>query len=187
MLGIFVKDIWSSFYIKGMKTWEIRPYTTNYRGPVVLINSKNNLCLCIMQLVDCIPLSKERWEMNYEKHRTLSSYETLSYKTESSPGYAWVLKNPYFINDNIRIERRDRRPIIEVNEQMIPSNILSPITFTSERIACKFVGSTMFLYWLRKNYFSLIALIDLNNNDTSLITSEIAPSEKDYIVQQLIP
>lgn len=69
MLGIFVKTPWPDFYKKGMKTWEIRSYPIDYRGDVLLIESGTNKAICKMSLIDCIPLTKERWEMNFEKHR----------------------------------------------------------------------------------------------------------------------
>lgn len=65
MLGLFVAKPWPSFYRKGMKTWEIRTYPTDYHGDIVLIESHSNIIVCKMQLNDCIPLSKERWKMNY--------------------------------------------------------------------------------------------------------------------------
>ena len=68
MFGLFVTDLWSKFYRKGMKTWDIRSYPTNYRGPIVIINNQNNKVVCKMDLIDCIPLTKELWEMNFEKH-----------------------------------------------------------------------------------------------------------------------
>lgn len=77
MLGIFVKSPWPNFYKKGMKTWEIRSYPTDYRGDVLFIESGTNKVICKMSLADCIPLTKERWEMNFEKHRTSCSYEEL--------------------------------------------------------------------------------------------------------------
>lgn len=40
------------------------------------------------ELVDCIPLNKERWEMNFEKHRTSCDCECLPYRKDTSPAYA---------------------------------------------------------------------------------------------------
>lgn len=49
-----------------MKSWEIRSYPTDYRGDILIIESKTNRAICKMKLTDCIPLTKERWEMNFE-------------------------------------------------------------------------------------------------------------------------
>ena len=88
MLGIFVRSPWPDFYKKGMKTWEIRSYPTDYRGDVLLIESGTNKIICKMYLKECLPLTKERWEMNFEKHRTSCSYEELPYRKDNSPAYA---------------------------------------------------------------------------------------------------
>lgn len=105
MLGLFITESWSSFYSKGMKTWEIRNYPTDYRGDIALIESHSNIIVCKMQLNDCIPLSKERWEMNYEKHRTTCSYENLPYRKNGSPAYAWILSDPVVFDEEIVISR----------------------------------------------------------------------------------
>lgn len=70
ILGLFVINPWPLFYTKGMKTWKMGNYSTNYRDPLVLIASKSHTSVCQIQLSDCIPLNKERWEMNFENHRT---------------------------------------------------------------------------------------------------------------------
>lgn len=66
MLGLFVKKPWPSFYKKGMKSWEIRSYPTDYRGDILIIESETNRAICKMKLTDCILLTKELWEMNFE-------------------------------------------------------------------------------------------------------------------------
>lgn len=57
--------------------------------------------------------------------------------------------------------------------------------FKAERIACKFIEDTMLLYWMKKNYFALIAIVNLVSGSTQIITSEILPSEVDFIISQL--
>ncbi len=43
----------------------------------------------------------------------------------------------------------------------------------------------MLLYWMKKNYFALIAIVNLVSGSTQIITSEILPSEVDFIISQL--
>lgn len=70
MLSLYVTDPWPNFYSKGMKTWEIRSYPTDYRGDILIVSSHTNTVVCKMNVVNCFPLTKELWEMNFDKHRT---------------------------------------------------------------------------------------------------------------------
>ena len=185
MLGLFVTNPWPAFYNKGMKTWEIRSYPINYRGAIAIIDSKSNTVICQMHLKDCIPLNKERWEMNFEKHRTLCDYESLPYRKNNSPAYAWVLENPIKYTENITLHRNDRKPYMELDAAIFDGKTSTPISFVSERLACKFVGQTMLIYWLKKNYFALVAISDLESGNTRLVTDEIAENEIDYVISQI--
>ena len=135
MLGIFITKPWPAFYRKGLKTWEIRNYPINYRGEVVLIESHSNKVVCKMQLQDCIPLSKERWEMNFEKHRTSCSYEELPYRKNGSPAYAWILSNPVVFEDEITILRTSSQPYMQLDNTLFMDKATRQINFYSERIA----------------------------------------------------
>lgn len=59
MLGVFVTQPCPLFYSKGMKTWEIRSYLTDYRGKSAIIDLKTNKVICVMTLTNCVPLTKE--------------------------------------------------------------------------------------------------------------------------------
>lgn len=186
MLGIFVKNPWPSFYKRGMKTWEIRNYSTDYRGDVLIIESMTNQVVCKMTLKDCIPLNKERWEMNYEKHRTTCSYENLPYRKNGSSAFAWVLESPTLLSTQLIIRRIDSRPFIQLPESILNNHQLHPITFNAERIACKFIGDNMFLYWIKKTYFALVSITNTTSGYTQLITSEITSDEAEFMLEQLI-
>lgn len=185
MLGIFVKTPWPDFYKKGMKTWEIRSYPIDYRGDVLLIESGTNKAICKMSLIDCIPLTKERWEMNFEKHRTSCSYEELPYRKDNSPAYAWILEQPFCVTEPLSIQRANSHPCIAVSDSILKDIALTPICFSSERIACKFIGDTMLLYWMKRRYFALVCIVNLKTNHTQIITTEIESQEIDYIINQL--
>lgn len=185
MLALFVTAPWPLFYEKGMKTWEIRSYPIDYRGPIVLVNAKNNTVICQMQLTECIPLNKERWEMNFEKHRTSCDYDSLPYKRNNSPAYAWVLSSPIKFDDPIHIDRNDKKPYLYLDSSIFESKSSSPITFHSERLACKFLGQTMLIYWMKKQYFALVAVSNLQTGETQLVTDEISENETSYIINQL--
>lgn len=185
MLGLFVTNPWPSFYNKGMKTWEIRSYPTDYRGAIAIIDSKSNTVICQMCLKDCIPLNKERWEMNFEKHRTSCDYESLPYRKNGSPAYAWVLENPIKFKENITLYRKDRKPYMDIDAAIFDGKASTPISFVSERLACKFLGQTILIYWLKKNYFALVAISDLASGNTKLVTDEITDDEIEYVISQL--
>lgn len=71
MLALYVVDPWPSFYTKGMKTWEIRSYPTDYRGDVLIVSFHTNKVVCKMTLRDCVPLTKELWEIPQSEDDTL--------------------------------------------------------------------------------------------------------------------
>ncbi len=185
MLGLFVTNPWPMFYNKGMKTWEVRSYPTDYRGPIAIIDSKSNNLICQMYLKDCIPLNKERWEMNFEKHRTSCDYDSLPYRKGSSPAYAWVLEKPIKYEDTITLCRKGKKPYMDIDSSIFNGKKANPISFVSERLACKFLGQTMLIYWLKKNYFALVAVSDLASGNTRLVTDEIAENEIEYVISQL--
>ena len=185
MLALYITNPWPNFYSKGMKTWEVRSYPIDYRGDILLINAHSNTIICKMKLLDCITLTKERWEMNYEKHRISCSYETLPYRGTNSPAYAWILSSPVLFENTIHIKRTTNKPYFHINENIFDGHKTLPIIFKAERIACKFLGDTMFLYWMKKNYFALISITNLVSNNTQIITSEIDQSELDYVISQI--
>ena len=38
----------------------------------------------------------------------------------------------------------------------------------------------MLLYWMKKNYFALVGVVNLESNTTQIITAEIKPEEVDW-------
>ena len=183
MIGIFITEEWINFYKKGMKTWEIRSYPIDYRGEVLLIENKINQVVCKMNLIDCILLTKELWEMNFDKHRVSCSYEDLPYK-KNGTAYIWILGNIELCNKKIIIDRPNSKPYIPIIET-IDFNNFTPITNKVERIACNFFNETMLLYWIKKNYFALIGIYNLYTRKFLFITNEIKEEEVSYIINQI--
>lgn len=185
MLGLYVTFPWPLFYKKGMKTWEIRNYPIDYRGDILIIESGSNRVISKMTLADCIPLNKKRWEMNYEKHRTSCSYEALPYHTEKSPAYAWVLSDSMIPTSDIIIPRHSSKPYFELDDNLIKDYSFDSSQFIAERLACKFIDNSMLIYWLKKDYFALVAITNLTSQKTTIITEEISLQEIDFITNQL--
>ena len=89
MDGLIIKDKWIELILSGLKSWEIRGSRTNKRGTIYLIKSGSSRIMGQVDIVDCIELTKEKYEKNKEKHCIEAGYESLPY----SVPYAWVLKN----------------------------------------------------------------------------------------------
>lgn len=149
IMCLFVTKPWPLFYEKAMKEWDVRAYSTDYRGPILIVESKTNKVVCLMDLVDCIPLTKELWENNYDKHRVQSSFENLPYnKGTDKPAVAWVLKNPRSFKNEITIPRKGRSPYIYIDKSIISENETSTIKgYRHEHILCRFDNNEMVLYW----------------------------------------
>lgn len=185
MLALYVVDPWPSFYEKGMKTWEIRSYPTDYRGDVLIVSSYTNKVICKMTLKDCVPLTKELWEMHFDKHRTSCNFERLPYRQKTGTAYAWVLSEAVAFKEAVEVSREGRKPYHMIDDALVAGKTVEPIVFKPERLACKFLGNTMLIYWIRKNYFALVCISDLSTGRTELVTDEICEAEVPYIVNQL--
>lgn len=123
--------------------------------------------------------------MNFDKHRTSCCFEELPYRNGEGTAYAWILHNPVSIDHELTIVRQNSKPYMQLDDTILAGCLFHPLVFNSERIACKFIGNTMLLYWLKKSYFALIAVVDLSTNCTQLITAEISQDEASYILTQL--
>lgn len=85
MKALSIKDPWASMILQGEKTIETRTWKTNYRGELVICVSKkpisplSGFAVCIVNLVDCRPMTKEDIEFA---------------KCDIYPNaYSWVLDN----------------------------------------------------------------------------------------------
>lgn len=80
------------------KTWEIRGSNTSKRGRICLCESGTGLVKGTTQLIDSIPLTKELFEENRDKHKIYSmSWEELT-KIYKRP-YAWIFDKSYALNN----------------------------------------------------------------------------------------
>lgn len=88
--ALLLKPFWSNEILNNNKTWEIRSRRTNVRGRIGVIASGTSKIYGECELVDCIPLTKELYDNNFNKHHISCSYEELpeNYKK----GYIWVIK-----------------------------------------------------------------------------------------------
>ena len=62
MKALSVREPWISLIAEGNKTIETRTWNTNYRGPLLLVGSKNpsgpyaGKAACVVEVVDCHPM-----------------------------------------------------------------------------------------------------------------------------------
>lgn len=88
MKGLIIRKPWIDCILEGKKIWEIRGSKTNIRGKIELIQSGSGLVVGKCEIVDCIPLSLEKYKASADKHQ-ISDTLILPYKQT----YAWVIKN----------------------------------------------------------------------------------------------
>lgn len=88
MKALIIKSPWLKLILDGQKTWEIRSRRTNVRGKIALIQSGTGLVYGEAVLTDCIELTRDMLESNYDRHRI----SDLSIVTYNHP-CAWVLSD----------------------------------------------------------------------------------------------
>lgn len=89
MDALVIRPFWANKIFREGKCWEIRGSKTNKRGRIYIAKSMTSKIYGTVKIIDCIPLTKELWESNKDKHQVNMSWEELlnRYKTP----YAWVL------------------------------------------------------------------------------------------------
>jgi hypothetical protein len=87
MKGLIIKQPYIDNILSGRKTWEIRGGNTKTRGKIELIQSGSGLVVGCCEIVDCLPLDKDSFVANKEKH--LIQSEVLPYNKT----FAWVIEN----------------------------------------------------------------------------------------------
>ena len=95
MLALIVREPWDSLILSGQKTWEIRTKNTNVRGRIGIIRSKSGKIMGYAELVDSMPLSKEKLLANLGKHQITKKdvSELFAPGSKYKKPWAWVLRN----------------------------------------------------------------------------------------------
>lgn len=89
MKGLIIKPYWADLILSGQKTMELRGSNTKIRGRIGIIKSKTGQVYGEVDIVDCVPLSKEEFNQYKEKHKVICDFEDIPYKNL----YGWVLEN----------------------------------------------------------------------------------------------
>ena len=88
MKGLIIKQPWIDYILNGEKTWEIRGSNTKTRDRIALIQSGSGFVVGCCKIVDCIELSLQDLNNNFNKHK-IKNVNQLPYKRT----FAWVITN----------------------------------------------------------------------------------------------
>ncbi|NRU52450.1 ASCH domain-containing protein [Clostridium beijerinckii] len=102
MKGLIIKPKWAELILNGEKTIELRGSNTNIRGTIGIIKSKSKMVYGTVDLVDCIPLSREEFYNTMVQHQVRESFDHIPYKKL----YGWILENPIIYNEPIPYEHK---------------------------------------------------------------------------------
>lgn len=92
MDGLIIKEKWLRLILSGLKSWEIRGSRTKKRGTIYLIQSGSSHIMGQVDIVDCIELTKERYEKNRGKHCIEAGWESLPlYSAFLTHGYLKIV------------------------------------------------------------------------------------------------
>ena len=89
---LIIKEEFGKQILSGKKTWELRGSNTKKRGRIALAYSGSKKKYGTVELIDSIPLTKELYNSNMKKHRSLGTWEEL--KNWYKNPHAWIMKNP---------------------------------------------------------------------------------------------
>ncbi|SME50268.1 ASCH domain protein [Bacillus cereus] len=138
MKGIVIKKHWINLILSGQKDWEIRSRNAKIRGTIALIQSGSGMVFGTVDLVDCIPLTKEAFNSTHEHHKIPVNGDT---EPPYKKTHAWVFRNPVIfpkpipyshplgaviwinIKENIEVKDDDIRDWFNISTS---SNLLHP-------------------------------------------------------------
>ena len=91
MKGLIIKSPYIDDILSGIKKWELRGQSTNYRGTIMLLKSGTQTALGTVDIVDVKELTLEEYNnWNYRNDNDILRADRLPYENT----YAYVLKNP---------------------------------------------------------------------------------------------
>ncbi len=92
MYILIMNPEWGEKILKGEKTWEVRRSATNHIERIKIAYSKTKKSFGEVNLVKCIPLTKELFEKNVDKHCIHDSWEQVTARYPNP--VAWVMEKP---------------------------------------------------------------------------------------------
>lgn len=97
MKGLIIKQKWAELILNGFKTMELRGNNTKIRGTIEIIISGTKQVYGTVDLINCLPLDKESYNNDRDRHKVDLKYEFLPYKNT----YGWILENPKLYDNPI--------------------------------------------------------------------------------------
>lgn len=92
MYILIMKPVWGEKILSGEKSWEVRRSKTSHIGRIRIAFSGTQKKFGEVTLSECIPLTKELFEQNRDKHCIPDSWEDVC-KVYPNP-VAWVMEAP---------------------------------------------------------------------------------------------
>ena len=89
---LITKQLWGEKILSGEKTWDVRSSKTSHIGRIRIAFSGTNKKYGEVTLTECIPLTKELFEQNRDRHCIPDSWEDVC-KSYPKP-VAWVMEDP---------------------------------------------------------------------------------------------
>ena len=88
MKGLKIKEKWADLILEGDKIWELRGSTCKNRGTIGIVKCGTSKVFGEANFVEVIPLTKEIFEQNFDKHKINLTWEQL--RAIYKKPYAWV-------------------------------------------------------------------------------------------------
>ena len=99
MYILIMNPEWGERILKGEKTWEVRRSATNHIERIKIAYSKTKKSFGEVNLVKCIPLTKELFEKNVDKHCIHDSWEKVNARYPNP--VAWVMEKPVMYKEPV--------------------------------------------------------------------------------------
>ena len=108
--ALILKPQWAALLLSEAdpKTWEIRGSNTKVRGRVGILPSGTSALDGEAELIGSVPLTKEMWEANMDKHKT-QSWEQVAGRYKRP--HVWVFTNGKKYNSPVVIQRKNGQVI----------------------------------------------------------------------------
>lgn len=118
MKSLFMISPYIDQLLNGEKNYDARSYDTWIRGTIALVQSKTNLVLGTIELVEIKEISfQEYMEWHDERYKQYNCIPAS--KFEGKKYYAWIMKNPKALKIPFKIIRPKGKQWTEIDDNQI--------------------------------------------------------------------
>lgn len=114
MKALFMISPYINQILDGVKIFDARSYDTWTRGTIALVQSKSNLLLGTIEIVDTKEITFQEY-MEWHDERYEAYYCIPPEENKNKKYYAWIMKNPNWLDKPIKVERPPRKQWIDVD------------------------------------------------------------------------